>query len=195
MSRRPVGHDGARCGAPKRQGEGTCTQVAGWGTNHLGQGPCKLHGGSTPTVSKGAQLALLERHVRRLFEQIAPEIKPVDNPLKAYGMFAGRVMAWLELMDSLLDDLTDVGYANGDGQEQVDRRVQLYERAMDRANTVLSSYARLRIDERLAQITEEQADKVLAALDAVISYLGATGPRAAEARRYGAAQLRLVSSQ
>jgi len=34
-----------KCGAV-RKGK-TCTQVAGWGTDHVGWGSCKLHGGST----------------------------------------------------------------------------------------------------------------------------------------------------
>lgn len=36
----------AECGAKKRQGEGHCTQPAGWGTEHVGRGRCKLHGGN-----------------------------------------------------------------------------------------------------------------------------------------------------
>lgn len=40
------------CGAKKRTGEGTCTRPAGWGTDHVGTGRCKLHGGCTPRHSK-----------------------------------------------------------------------------------------------------------------------------------------------
>lgn len=43
------------CGANKRQGEGTCTQRAGWGTDHPGVGRCRNHGGSTPTHRQHAQ--------------------------------------------------------------------------------------------------------------------------------------------
>lgn len=43
------------CGAKKRQGEGTCTRPAGWGTDHVGSGRCKLHGGSTPAGGKAAE--------------------------------------------------------------------------------------------------------------------------------------------
>jgi|GEM_PF-3592948 len=35
----------AICGAKKKQGEGVCQQPAGWGTDHPGEGRCKLHGG------------------------------------------------------------------------------------------------------------------------------------------------------
>jgi hypothetical protein len=36
-----------RCGAKTRSGT-PCQQEAGWGTDHVGAGLCKLHGGSSP---------------------------------------------------------------------------------------------------------------------------------------------------
>lgn len=191
MSRRPVGRDGARCEAKTRSG-GTCTQVAGWGTDHVGEGPCKLHGGSTRSVSKGAQLRLVEREARQLFGKIAPEIVPVDNPLAAYAEFTGRVVAWMQLMDSLLGELTSVEVTTAAQGEQVRAIVQAFERSMDRVNTVLSSYARLNIDSRLATITEQQAKTVMRAIEAVILHLGADQQQATEARALAARHLRAV---
>jgi len=138
------GHDSRHCGAKKRQGEGNCTRPAGWGTDHVGEGPCKLHGGKTRSVAGGAKLRLIERDARELFGQIAPAASSVDNPLAAYASLAGRVLAWMELMDSLLDEVRAVGYESEVAGVQVNAAVQLYERAMDRANHVLGSYARLR---------------------------------------------------
>ena len=155
---------------------------------------CRFHGGAAPQVRKKATLRLVENSARELFGRVAPEPVPVDNPLAAYADFAGRVMAWLDLMDSQLDDLRSVGYESERVGEQIHAAIQLYERAMDRANTVLASYARLNIDERLSGITERQAEQVVRALDAVIAHLGATGPAAIEARKVGAQQLRLVAN-
>ena len=56
------------CGAPKRQGEGNCTQPAGWGTDHVGVGRCKLHGGCVPikhgrySTIKGALAEKMAKH-------------------------------------------------------------------------------------------------------------------------------------
>lgn len=155
---------------------------------------CRFHGGAAPQVRKKATLRLVENSARELFGKVAPEPVPIDNPLAAYADFAGRVMAWLDLMDSQLDDLRAVGYESERVGEQIHAAIQLYERAMDRANTVLASYARLNIDERLSGITERQAEQVVRALDAVIAFLGASGPRAIEARKVGAQQLRVVAS-
>lgn len=152
---------------------------------------CHKHGGSAPQVKRAAARRLVEAEIRDLFGKALPQVEAVDNPLAAYAEFAGRVMAWMQLMDSLLGDLRTVGYA-GKAGEQIRAEVLLYERAMDRANVVLSSYARLNIDTRLAAITEQQAAIVLRAIEAVIDHLGVTGSDAAEARRVGAAHLRLV---
>ena len=45
-------HDARYCGAKTRQGD-FCRQVAGWGTDHVGYGRCKLHGGASPGPPKG----------------------------------------------------------------------------------------------------------------------------------------------
>lgn len=155
---------------------------------------CVTHGGAAPQVRNAASRRLIEAEIRELFGKALPESVPVDNPLAAYAEFAGRVMAWMQLMDSLLGDLRTVGY-EGKAGEQIRAEVLLYERAMDRANTVLSSYARLNIDDRLASITEQQAKVVIGAIEAVISHLGVSGPAAAEARKVAAAHLRLVGGE
>lgn len=51
-------HDGyPRCGAKTKAGT-PCQQKAGWGTDHVGTGRCKLHGGASKGAPKGNQNAL-----------------------------------------------------------------------------------------------------------------------------------------
>mgnify|MGYP000560232516 CR=1 FL=1 len=50
-------HDGFNCNAKTRGGT-PCRQRAGWGTDHVGSGRCKLHGGKSPGAPKGNQNAL-----------------------------------------------------------------------------------------------------------------------------------------
>jgi hypothetical protein len=35
------------CGRNRKHGRGPCTRPAGWGTDHPGEGACKLHGGNS----------------------------------------------------------------------------------------------------------------------------------------------------
>lgn len=139
--------------------------------------------------------AKAEAKARTLFGKAAAEAKPVDNPLQAYAALAGRVTAWMETIDSLLDDIRSVGYSHERIGEQIDATVQLYTQAMRDANAVLGSYARLRIDERLAAISQQQTDAIIQALDAGLNAAGVrdTGARNA-ARRAAATHLRVVAS-
>jgi hypothetical protein len=44
-----------RCDAKKRGGDGTCRLPAGHGTDHVGRGYCRRHGGNTPAQETAAR--------------------------------------------------------------------------------------------------------------------------------------------
>lgn len=69
-------HDGPKCGAKKRGG-GTCTQVAGWGTDHPGQGRCKLHGGKTP-IKSGRYSDIKRPRLNELIAKFAADPDPLN---------------------------------------------------------------------------------------------------------------------
>jgi hypothetical protein len=46
----------ALCGVRKKTGD-LCRQGAGWGTKHLGAGPCRKHGGNLPNVTAHYEVA------------------------------------------------------------------------------------------------------------------------------------------
>jgi len=81
-----------RCGGPKRQGEGTCTQAAGWGTDHPGIGRCKLHGGSTSSHTKAAELEQARRDVLVLGAR--RDIHPAEALIELVQFKAGEVDYW-----------------------------------------------------------------------------------------------------
>lgn len=68
-----------KCGQPRSgkgtSGVGVCGHPAGWGTEHPGEGPCKLHGGNNATYLK--QLA-----TRRAKQNALQEI---DHHMQVYG--------------------------------------------------------------------------------------------------------------
>ncbi|MBD3194316.1 MAG: hypothetical protein GF317_04625 [Candidatus Lokiarchaeota archaeon] len=48
-----IGNDKGRCNARLKKKDAYCSKAAGWGTDHLGYGRCKLHGGnSTGALTK-----------------------------------------------------------------------------------------------------------------------------------------------
>lgn len=159
--------DKAYCGAKKHQGEGTCHKEAGWGTDHVGIGPCKLHAGCTPNVSKSARMKLAEIEAAKELARL--DVVPVDNPLTELSKLAGQVIAWRDAIAELVNDLTDIRYESAGGGEQLRAEVALFERAMDRCIAVLTAIARLNIDERLLKISERQADAVIAAIETALN--------------------------
>jgi hypothetical protein len=168
---RPQGHDGRRyCGAKKRQPPyGPCTQPAGWGTDHVGHGRCKLHGGRTPTVAKGAAESALEEQARTELAKL--DVRPVENPLTELQLLAGQAVAWKNTVAGLVNRLGSLRY-EGESGEQLRAEVGLWERALDRCEKVLTAMARLDIDERLVKISEHQGKLVTAAIMAAFVDIG-----------------------
>lgn len=85
---------GAVCGSPKKSG-GTCGNAAGKGTDHLGYGHCKHHGGNSPGGVKMADREAAYAAARTLH-------LPVDDPdadpaamLLDLVRAQGGIVAWL----------------------------------------------------------------------------------------------------
>lgn len=186
------GHDSPAhdksCGARKKQGDGTCTQAAGWGTTHPGIGRCKLHGGATPQQKAGAARTRAEAETRAVLADL--DVHPVADPLQALLELAGQTLAWQAATASLVNQLDGIRYAGQNGAEQLRAEVGLYERAMDRASSVLSAIARLNIEDRVARISERQADVITGAVVAGLTAAGLTGDQLVTAQRAAAQHLR-----
>jgi hypothetical protein len=183
------------CGVARRQGGGApCHKSAGWGTDHKGIGPCRLHGGNFANVAKAAERKRAEAELQSVLAGLGVA-RPVANPLEALRQLAGEILLLKDVLRGMVERLGSVRY-DGLAGEQVRGEIQLYERALDRAAKVLVDIGRLNIDERLAAITQRQADVVVAAIKAGLDAAGvghgeertrANAAVAAELRKYGTA--------
>jgi hypothetical protein len=192
---RPEHADGdkPKCGARKRQGAAgeTCTFVAGWGTDHVGFGHCRLHGGNTRTQRTAARAEMVDSQARKVLATL--DVSPVGDPFAALSRLAGQVLAWQEAISDIVNGLGDrVRYEGAAGSEQLRAEIALYERAMDRTGHVLGMIAKLNIEDRMARVTERQADALVSALEAALAAAGITGNAAHEARQAAARHLRAV---
>ncbi len=81
-----------RCNAHAKQADRPCRKPAGWGTDHVGEGRCRIHGGNTPSGKKAAQKvsAVKARDTYGLPIDVSPE----DALLQEVQRTAGHV-AWL----------------------------------------------------------------------------------------------------
>lgn len=90
-----------RCNGWKRQGDlpAKCKRPAGAGTDHVGEGRCKLHGGKTPSHQKAAQKAKAKTAVRTL--GLPVEIDPADALLQEVWRSQGHVIWYGEQVAQL----------------------------------------------------------------------------------------------
>src|SRR6266702_1094833 len=78
------------CGGQLRQSEGACEKTAGWGTDHVGIGRCRLHGGNTPSHQRAAQLEQARRDVATygLPREVAPDVALLEEVHRSAGHVA-----------------------------------------------------------------------------------------------------------
>ncbi len=181
---------GAKKGTKKAGDQGFCSKPAGYGTDHLGYGPCKHHMGSTPAVTAKYKGVAMESDAARALAQL--DVQPIDNPLEALALLAGQAVAWKDAMAARVNELMEIRFVNDDTSEQLRSEVQLWERALDRCEKVLVSMARLNIDERLAQIDERSAEIVTKAVLATLKDLDVSDEVRREARKSVGRHLRAV---
>ena len=103
-----VGHDKPQhCGSKARHG-GVCKRPAGWGTQHAGEGRCKLHGGNTP-IKHGRYSTVRRESIRLLIEKheadpdplnVLPELAAAralfQDFIDRYDQWAAALIAWHE---------------------------------------------------------------------------------------------------
>lgn len=154
---------------------------------------CRFHGGKAKQVQQAARLRLVEQDVRAGLARL--DVPVVEDPFSELAKLAGQVVAWKDALAEKVNQLTDqLRYeAHGAGTEQLRAEVALFERALDRCAAVLGMIVKLNLEDRLARISEKQADAVVRAVDAAIAAAGITGPAAATARQVAARELRRAS--
>jgi hypothetical protein len=168
------------CGAKKKQGKGACHRPPGWGTDHPGQGRCKLHGGGTRSHR---QKAARERAAAAVATYGLPrEIEPQDALLEEVHRAAGHV-AWLQKVISALqkdeliagvartvqlpDETTRLEYSAG-----LSVWVRLYHSERDRLVRVAKAALDAGVAERQVKITEIQARLLADVVTAIVTDLG-----------------------
>lgn len=91
------------CGARKKTGEGHCTQPAGWGTDHPGDGKCKLHGGASP-IKTGRYSKIKRPRIQDLVEHLESDPDPL-NLLPEVLMIRALAIDYIERYDEFSEAL------------------------------------------------------------------------------------------
>lgn len=150
------------CGARARNNDmQPCRKKAGWGTDHVGWGNCKLHGGSSPA---GKLFAIkLEANAFGITSPV--DVDPLNALLDLVKAQAGTVL-WLANKVASLEEheLTQL-------DENAKESAAVWMRMLGEWQDRLAKTSKLALDagveERLVRIAEEQGEWLVRTLDRV----------------------------
>jgi hypothetical protein len=174
--------DPGLCGALNREGH-PCGNIAGKGTDHVGYGKCRSHGGSTPSgKTRGARLKALA--------ELGPMGGEVDvNPLDAllYTVRRGSGLAALYRLQAEA--------CAADGKDAA-----MYADLEAKALADLARWAKMAIDagvaERMVRIAEGTGERLASALEEALEGVELPpGQRQVVVQRFAASLSRLEREQ
>lgn len=131
---------------------------------------CRSHGGAAPQVRAAAARRLAEAEAAKSIADVV--VGPIENPLDALARIAAEAVALKDHFANVVAQLKDqYRFTDDRKQEQLDARVGLYERALDRAHKFLTDWVRLGFEERKARLDDARAQLVATALRGVFTEL------------------------
>ncbi len=174
-----------KCGALKGDGS-RCTLAAGWGTDHVGYGPCKHHMGATPAGQKAAANEMAGELMQFYGSPI--ETSPIDALLQEVSRTAGHI-AWLHKRIGMFEVPLHLDELDPDTKisrkviaglpPEIEGWLRMYQ--SERAQLVRVSKAALDagVNERLVQIAEHQGAKIADAIEVILAALELTAAQQA----------------
>ena len=135
-----------------------------------GMAVCLAHGGAAGQVRAAARRRVVEQDAAAELAKL--DVEPLDDPLTQLALLAAQAIAWKDMMAAKVNDLNSLRYEGTGSGEQLRAEVALWERALDRCEKFLVSMARLNIDERLAAVSEHQAQFIISFIVAALGKFG-----------------------
>lgn len=121
---------------------------------------CAAHGARSPQAKVAQRRNLANAEARASLAEV--EVVPVGDPLDALAELAAEAWAWKGHLADMVGELRDqYRFVDEDSMgrrtEQLDARVALFERAMDRCQKFLSDWVRLGFEDRKVRVDEVRA--------------------------------------
>lgn len=175
---------------PGRGGE----QCGQWAMNGLTK--CKGHAQGYPGLRELGEKVMEDRKIRHRLEELAELYGmegPIDNPLLAMQQLSIEVVSFKDFLLEKVKELDRLDYSDAKGAQDAKAIVQLYERALDRTTRLMADMAKLKIDERLAAVSERQGELVATVLERVLENMD-LGERKSEARNLLTAEFKRIQA-
>ncbi len=172
------------CGAKTRAG-GKCQRGAGAGTDHVGHGKCKLHGGATRTGKVAAAKAEAVETAALLLGA-APDIAPHDAILLCLRSAWGEWHFWETQIATLKhadvierQSAQSMGGKDADvewleGRQEAHLYIQLRNASRDKVARYAQMAAQMGVAERQIQLAEQFGDTIARLIDGIITDLKLT---------------------
>lgn len=172
-------------------GNELCTRPAGWGTEHPGHGPCKLHGGSTTTHVTAGVTAMATAAVATF--GLPREVDPRDALLEEVYRTAGAV-DWLHQQVRTLDPDAVIWGKSEEVEKQagefpgvdvthraaVNVWVELWQKERAHLVKVAKEAINCGIEERRVRLAEQQGAMLAGAIKAILGDLDLSPEQAAK---------------
>lgn len=194
------------CGAKTRAG-GQCGHPEGWGTDHVGFGRCKLHGGNTPSGRKNGRTLMATAAATTLglpiegrdpAEVVLSEIAHLSGEVEWYRMQVRRLeradVIWGVTKQTSKQATENPGIDTVE-EAKVNLWVELLGKAQDRLLKACEVAHRMGIEERRIRLAEEVGELIGETLRAVLAGLGLTSEQEEQARTLVPAQLRSLAER
>lgn len=171
MTRPPCdqcGHVHAKCIRHRKHRDDDGNLVPCGGSPMRGQDVCRMHGGSSPQAKAAAARRLARQEAVATLAQV--EVVPVGDPLDALAQVASEAVALKDHFANLVAELgKTMAFTDRLGEQKLDARVALYERALDRAHRFLADWVRLGFEDRKVQLDEIRTARVVAFVRGVLA--------------------------
>lgn len=136
-----------------------------------GSNVCNAHGGRSPQAKAAAARRVAQAEALTTLADI--EIQPIDDPLDTLAQIAAEAVAVKTHFANLVAELDkNMSFVNRQGDQKLDARVALYERALDRCQRFLADWVRLGFEERKAALDDARATLIRTIIVGIIVELG-----------------------
>lgn len=146
---------------------------------------CAKHGGGHPVAREMGKRVMENRIERHRLGKLADKYGLDElNPLQAMQKLVQEVLMLKEhLYEQIANmDAEDWTYTDRIGVEQARQVFQMYERAVERSSRLLVDLGKLNIDDRLAKVSEKQAEVVAVVMEKVLTAMELDEERRDEAK-------------
>ncbi len=180
------GHE--RCGARTRKPDHKPCRLPGHGTDHVGSGRCRRHGGSTPTHEQQAQQTEAEAKARRIAldleevggpEAMLREIRRWSAIVSAFSLMVSEVPAE-NLTWGVTKRKVTPGTAGRPPQQEVTQEAKphialvLLRESSEELRRWIETAHRCGVEERMANLAEMFGEQIGRVVDAILGDLDLT---------------------